>query len=226
MFFACCANETQEEPVIEVSATDEKPAETTKEAEPVKEEAPPAKVEEPAVSSRFTITVEKTKELASLGMSLDFADPTLLQVTKLGDGVVPAYNKTAEAGKKLEAGMYIISVNGTSGDASKMLQVFKAEQKFELQVAPKVEFEVTIDKTGKPWGMATSYTKDGEFICIKDVIDGAVADYNSAATDDTKKVKPMDKIVQINGAKGSSLAMMDKLKADTKIALVLVRPAA
>lgn len=88
------------------------------------------------------------------------------------------------------------------------------------------EFEVQIDRApGSSLGLNLD-ALDGQSLIISAVKAGPIRAYNEAQEDEDLMLQHGDSIVEVNGARGSSQALLERLKADTVLVLYIKRPVA
>jgi len=62
---------------------------------------------------------------------------------------------------------------------------------------------------------------DGDHLLVDKVNDGLVMEWNKANPD--KEVKPMDKVMEVNGIKGDATAMTETCKNQDELELLILR---
>lgn len=82
----------------------------------------------------FTVEVQKTATLKKVGLEADHSDSQTLKITLVKDGLIKAYNDSAEESKQIKAGDSIIEVNGVTGDCKKMLETIGREKSLRFVV--------------------------------------------------------------------------------------------
>lgn len=84
----------------------------------------------------------------------------------------------------------------------------------------KKEFTITVKKTSTEsrLGVDVDLT-DGIALQIDKVNDGLVADWNKEHPD--RQVKPNDRVISVNGARGNALTMTDVCKHDDVLEMVI-----
>merc|ERR1712113_913815 len=97
-------------------------------------------------------------------------------VTKIVDGVVNTYNKTASADVKVLVGDVIMQVNKATGDTKTMGQQAMQATSLDLVIKRPVEFIVKIDKSEAPGvlGIDFEYLAVGRSLLIKSVKSGLI----------------------------------------------------
>mmetsp|Transcript_111247 Transcript_111247/g.192868 ORF Transcript_111247/g.192868 Transcript_111247/m.192868 type:complete len:131 (+) Transcript_111247:74-466(+) len=87
----------------------------------------------PQVSREFIVVLQKTPEIARLGMEVDYTSETFLVVDKIQGGLAELWNNTNPA-KQIAAKDKIISVNGVSGNSVEMTEVCKNSDRLTLVI--------------------------------------------------------------------------------------------
>mmetsp|Transcript_74146 Transcript_74146/g.162295 ORF Transcript_74146/g.162295 Transcript_74146/m.162295 type:complete len:206 (-) Transcript_74146:24-641(-) len=166
----------------------------------------------------FTILLKRHRRGQPLGWHLDCVDPTSLyvyEVSSASNTPVGAYNLTAVPTQQLKVGCFIKSVNGlTSTD--KMTEAVDKDDVLELVVQNPYMFELEVEKRGKSLGMELKFWESGCALMIGEIVDGAVK--SSGA-----RVKPKDRIVQVNGISGGNDTLLRQLKGNDRVKLTISR---
>jgi len=85
------------------------------------------------------------------------------------------------------------------------------------------EFTVTIERAaGRSLGLNLD-ALDGTYLVISSVKAGPVRVYNESAQED-EQIQPGDSIVEVNGVRDSSQALLDRMKLDTVLQLSIKHP--
>jgi len=194
-----------------------------------------AKVEEEALEAKaaanvpghFTVVLERTPELSRIGVALDLTDLTHLQVVDVFEGgLIATHNKTAPCEQVISVGMYILSVNGTVVDGQKMEKRLLADQRVELSVASNIEFKVAITReAGQSWALDVFSMQTSRCLLVKSIGAGPVKAHNDRETDEAKMLKPQDRIVKVNGVTGCAAQLLEAMKTETDVWMVIARPA-
>merc|ERR1719464_1753443 len=83
-------------------------------------------------------------------------------------------------------------------------------------------FSVTLQKTdGSPLGLAVDFVSTREVLPVREVTGALAAEWNRDHPD--LQVRPGDRIVEVNGARGIADQMMKALKESEVVRLTLVR---
>lgn len=240
MFF-CCSGDSGRAETVEVDLghteivegkllKDDQEVRATTEHERVNEsiqvKAAPVEVK---TSTHFTVTLEKSEKHKSVGLSIDRLDTRLLQVVNVpSDGLISAYNATASADRRILPGFFILSVNSTGGDVQSMITELRFSPRLTLEIAPKLEFDVTLKKGGTPLLVDLSYQPDSACLLVKKVGDGLLKAYNEAMADRSKRVRQGDRIMEVNGLRAEgdlgASKLVEMLKASDEVTLKVTRP--
>lgn len=87
----------------------------------------------------FEVVIEKKPpEKVTLGVDLDFRDRVTLEIEKINVGLIAEWN-AAKPDKEVKLGDKVISVNGISGDAVKMIQACKENDVVKMSIRRPVK---------------------------------------------------------------------------------------
>lgn len=189
------------------------------------DEEPAPKKDVPVSAQIFKVVIQKPALDTPLGLHLDLSDPALIHVSGVRAGSTPvsAYNAAAPEGLKMQAGDYIMSVNGVSGDAAKMTEAIQASVSLELELRRPFVFQCVINKDGKPLGLELNYATSGQSLVI-DVIDqGAAMDWGAA--NPALALRKGDRILAINGKRGVAVELLKLMVGSNPVTFELSRPA-
>lgn len=115
----------------------------------------------------------------------------------------------------------IIEVNGVRGDAADLLKVIKSSRKVELRVQRPTVFHLSVAKrTSIETIGAAVDSRDGKTLLILSVRQsGLLADWNKANWQ--KPVRKNDRILEVNGIRGDAPRMLDLIKAEDHLDLLI-----
>lgn len=176
-----------------------------------------------ATPLQFQVSLKKGTKTTPVGLELDTAGGTCAMVTKIVDGVVQTYNKTATEEKKICIGDVIMQVNQAVGDTKTMGQQAMQATNLDLTIKRPVEFHIQIDKTEAPGvlGIDFEYLAVGRSLLIKSVKAGLVKKWNAAFPN--LEVRRFDRITGVNGFVGESEKMLEMMKEADKLDLTIAR---
>jgi len=115
-----------------------------------------------------------------------------------------------------------VQLEGAGKDIRAFLKIQICPTGKVLPPGPPSEFEVKIDKKGATKLGLTIDTQDGKLLYVTGIEAGPFIDYNRTASP-AHQVMPTDFIVSANGTTGSASALLEKLKQDNVLNLVLSR---
>lgn len=139
-----------------------------------------------------------------------------------GDASVVAYHSSASKESRLEPGLLILAVNGVSDKASDMLAAWKDTLEVHCVVCRPMEFTVDVLKIDGGLGIDATHSTKGTSLLIEGIQAGPVQKWNRSNPD--RKVKVGDRIVAVNGTRGSPTELKGALKiASGKVSLVIAR---
>lgn len=179
----------------------------------------------------YLVTLQRTpqddsKVVDSLfGITLFYSDATtcleIIDVDETHESV-KAYNAAAEAGRKLVPGHLILAVNGASDSVAVMLASWKESTEVNCVVCRPVEFTINVIKVEGGMGIDVTHSTKGTSLLVEGIQAGPVLKWNKSNPE--KKVQVADRIVAINGVRGSPTELKGALKgASGKIELVIAR---
>lgn len=177
----------------------------------------------------FTVELTRPSRDIPFGVTFDRVDKKVLEIVAIDsanpNSVAAAYNKSVDPGRQLLPGRFVMAINGHAGDAKKLEQVWNGQLKVRCEVCQPKEFVIQLDKSaaGAKLGVDIDRSEKGISITVRDISQGLVQGWNDAHPE--LAVERLDRIVAVNGRRGSSNDMVDALKAaNTKLELVIARP--
>lgn len=169
--------------------------------------------------------VDICKNSDGLGLEIESINGMLL-VAKLKQGPMTAWNATNVGDPDLvvRAGDRIISVNGTRGDSTVLIDELKRDSRLRLLMRHAREFRVDIDKAGRDLGICViSGNVKLDMLKISGLRSGVVEDWGLA--NPGSEVLVGDRIIEVNGISNDPPNMLEELRANSKLAMVVIRPA-
>jgi outer membrane biosynthesis protein TonB len=125
-------------PKVEQEPVKEEPAPAPAPTPAPTTEEPPAKEPEPTASKEYTASIDRSTG-GALGVHVDWKkngsdeDAVTLNVVGIQEkGLVPAWNKTAAEGQRIEKGTRILRVNDVSGTPADMIAEIRKQQAMNL----------------------------------------------------------------------------------------------
>jgi len=238
MFWCCCSGSDKDAQVKTINNTDEyEPATGGAHEESVNlrggDEAVPIPGDPAALKlgqagkpgESFAVTLQRAAVADSdFGVSLFYSEAVdYLEIIDVDTSVqcVAEHNKLAANGKHVQAGQLIVGVNGAS-DTAGMLKEWNGSTEVNLVVCWPVEFTVFIDKVDTGMGIDVTHSQKGTSLLVEGVHTGCVQRWNDDNPD--KQVKVADRIVSVNGVRGTPSDLKGALKvASGRIELVIAR---
>jgi len=172
----------------------------------------------------FTLTVDKIPG-KPVGVDIDIQDVRSAYVVCVKEGPFQTYNKSTTMMRQLKVGDFIVKVNGVQGKGSKLMEQMKQDDSLELVVRRPMELTVAVcrtdtsqrvcEATNHPIGKALLITKINGGSCL--------AAWNLA--NPAKEVKAGDRIVAVDGRKGSATDLKKMIEASIVYQITVVRPA-
>jgi len=159
------------------------------------------------------------------GVMLFYSDATtsleIIDVDRENSSVM-AYNKSAQKGRELLPGMLILAVNGVAESVTEMLTAWKETTEVNCVVCIPVEFPIQVIRVEGGMGIDVTHSSKGTGLLIEGIQAGPVQKWNRAEPD--KQVQVGDRIVSVDGVRGSPVELKGALKNATgKIKLVMAR---
>jgi len=160
-----------------------------------------------------------------LGLEVDIGDDVTASVTKvLEEGAVPAWNKRNAKELIVRAGDHIVEVNGARGSAKELVAGIKGGAQLSVVIQRPMEFLAAIrkEKVTDTVGLDIGYTHTGSTLLVCQVVAaGFVVKWNESHPD--AAVRRNDRIIEVNGARGTCKELMAKLTAkDTDLLRLVV----
>mmetsp|Transcript_77112 Transcript_77112/g.218214 ORF Transcript_77112/g.218214 Transcript_77112/m.218214 type:complete len:341 (-) Transcript_77112:149-1171(-) len=171
----------------------------------------------------FSAVVEKERK-NKLGAEFDTQDGVMAQLIELKEGPLLAYNDNVKPSHQLRPGDFIMEVNGTCGQAVKIVQRMKKEARLEMTVKRPQNFGIVLDKkgTGNPLGI--DFLKPtGRALLINGIAQGPLERWNASNGSEAARVG--DRIVAVNGQGGTAAELLSAIKAGNRFQLTIERPA-
>mmetsp|Transcript_97871 Transcript_97871/g.282382 ORF Transcript_97871/g.282382 Transcript_97871/m.282382 type:complete len:237 (-) Transcript_97871:229-939(-) len=180
-------------------------AESFEPADPEKQEdEQPTKQEGTGI---MAVKIVRAQDM-NIGLNLDGLDGETAFVDNIIPGSVEDWNNSHDAKERLRIHDRIVAVNGISGDTDKILAELKSSHAWTLVILRSVEVTVPIDCERFPsLGVDLKYSPNGNTLLIASLGDGPIGEYNSHAPE-AMKIKTHDRIVAINGTRGSAKELL------------------
>lgn len=227
MFWGCCASDTTLEDagmvasvqVLQQGLDSEHGADGQQEDEENDEIAGPME---------YKLYITKPDEETGLGMVFDWADGVTLNVCALqeGDTVVAATNAEQPEDCQLRIHDFVVEVNGIKDHAGKMAEEVTTAKELALVVRRPVEWQVRIVKDGSSVGLDLHYAKEGQSLVVAGLKSpGRVEEWNADPANAGKEVRQSDRIIEVNGFRGKSLELFEKIARAEELDLVMLAAA-
>lgn len=135
---------------------------------------------------------------------------------------VAAHCRSAPKGRQLEVGELILAVNGVSDSVALMLAAWKDTTEVNCVVCKPAEFTIEVIKIDGGMGIDVTHSTKGCSLLIEGIQAGPVRTWNRSNPEKATQVG--DRIVAINGIRGSPTELKEALRAAAgKISLVIAR---
>jgi len=170
---------------------------------------------EDLTTAETTVIVDNPKKTKNLGIDVDITEESSCYVYNVkAKGLVDKHNKSqAEESSKLQAGAFIVAYNGVAGDPKSIEAAMKkAAPTAEFTIRPTETFRIALDKSsGDVLGVDVPRKSVGNSVLIAFVKEsGFVAKWNEEHPE--QEVKKGDRIVEVNGKKGTGKELVDMIK--------------
>lgn len=176
--------------------------------------------EEVPPGSTFQVTIERSPADV-IGINLDVTDGVALQIVDILPGAVQAWNESRSGQTRLQVHDRIIEANGANGDSDVILAALKQSLSWHLIVQRPVEIRATVDRDGtSSLGMDLRYAPNGSSLMILKVEAGPIQDWNSRPQ--AYKISKFDRIVEVNGRRGTSKDLLDAGKELDQLKMVVL----
>lgn len=176
---------------------------------------------EGVVRNEFLVSLEKD-DGEVLGVDLDTMDSYSARVTEVfNDGVVATWNTWSSRAKQIRAGDHIVEVNGSGAGsgAGALLQQLKKSDKLEITMWRPLEFSIQVSRDGG-LGIDHYQAANARSLMVRNIIgDGAIAKWNKEHPG--RAVWIYDRIVQVNGQRGTWETLQDRASQATDLRLVV-----
>jgi len=133
------------------------------------------------------------------------------------EGAVADYN-ASNNGKAVKVGDFVTSVNGVTGCAPLMLEEATKQDELQLTLARSRAFRATFKKSGS---LGVTFGVFPKTLVVKEISSGPLEKWNS--TNKHYVIQPGDLFIEVNGVKDNGAEMLDALKADGDLR-VMIRP--
>lgn len=214
--FICCAAPDSPVHAELVSKEPEPQTEAASPTEAASLPEPPEEEEEPEDVTSVSCSFE-----GRLAVTLD-CWPNCVQVASIkavGDGG-EALDPNL---RKIQALDFVTEVDGVK-DPREMLRVLRDNRAPQLLTVNPKRLTVELDKGGQSLGMNLLFQElSSTSILIKGIDAGAVQRYNADSIEEETKVCVNDFIESVNGVSGSAERLLEQLKQNDTIEMVLMR---
>jgi len=173
-------------------------------------------------ATQFDVTVVTRDSGTEKVFEVETTDPSVLFIAKIPQtGPVAEHNATADVYSQLKVGQYIAAVNGVSTNAKDMEKQLAGIEKVELTVRRPIQFTVSVEG-GK---MGLDLTIDKTSLLVKKVLVGWKGGKAEAWNKQypNKQIETFDRIVAVNGKKGTGDELFQHLRKDKKLNLAMSR---
>mmetsp|Transcript_22365 Transcript_22365/g.63452 ORF Transcript_22365/g.63452 Transcript_22365/m.63452 type:complete len:294 (-) Transcript_22365:213-1094(-) len=139
-----------------------------------------------------------------LGIDFEILDDCLL-VGCIDEGyALWEHNQRMEGNqeKQVRINDQVVQVDGVSGDPELLAYLLRRPRRKNIMFRHPQELAVNIKKGGKMLGMGVAWSIPNGVLTVFDVQDGAVNEYNSAASSHYERLQKNDRIIEVNGVSG------------------------
>eukprot|EP00429_Kryptoperidinium_foliaceum_P005168 CAMPEP_0176023800 /NCGR_PEP_ID=MMETSP0120_2-20121206/11617_1 /TAXON_ID=160619 /ORGANISM="Kryptoperidinium foliaceum, Strain CCMP 1326" /LENGTH=206 /DNA_ID=CAMNT_0017356967 /DNA_START=92 /DNA_END=712 /DNA_ORIENTATION=- len=172
------------------------------------------------VGKTLVVPLEYGWQDQDIGMALEAFEPSgcvfVSGVSSNAATAIGSYNEHVEPSERVRQGDYVVSIDGHT-DLHSMRRCLRSNATMDLTIQRPFLFEVRVQKSGRPLGLAVKYDASGASLMVRRVEEnGAVA----AANGD---LVCGDRIVGVNCASYCARAMLEELRNSDCIELTISR---
>lgn len=188
---------------------DKEPPEVEK-SEPAAEAKAAQQQQQPALvleGDEFRVHVERSLE-ANIGLNLDALDEESAFVDGILPGAIQAWNDEHPDEPQLRRYDRILGVNVFRGHTDCLLREMRQSASWDLAVQRPAEVRISVDCARNPkLGLDLKYSPNGGSLLISNIGEGAIEDWNAAS--DSYQIGRHDRIVEVNGVRGTARQLLD-----------------
>mmetsp|Transcript_37612 Transcript_37612/g.70154 ORF Transcript_37612/g.70154 Transcript_37612/m.70154 type:complete len:225 (-) Transcript_37612:97-771(-) len=175
---------------------------------------------EALIPDALVIRFSRRRSSVSLGLDFDKIDPENLMVVKiLQPGLIFDYNQRGDT-HKVCPGDRVRTINGKQAPANELLVMLQEELELVIELQHCKEMEHFFEKKNKSLGLELAVLEKATCLTVQRIDpNGLVASWNETA--EGKKIKVHDKIVSVDGVRGSAPEMMKKIKDNDSFILTV-----
>lgn len=157
------------------------------------------------------------------GVSLFFSDVVdhleIVDVDETNESV-KAYNAGVEPHCRAKPGQLILAVNGETDDVACMLAAWRASEQVICVTCWPMEFTIQLEKGLDGFGVDVTHSKKGVTLLIESITPGSIQRWNRMNPD--RAVKVADRIVAVNGTRGSPEELKSALRLGSGMLHVVI----
>lgn len=157
-----------------------------------------------------------------LGFDLDFTDGFSARLTKVETkGAVVEWNKRCPQSLRVLQGDHIVAVNGKRGNARAIMQRLQSDEALDIEVHRPAQITIRVNTARGGLGIDTNQAKNAKSLMITNVVSGGAIYAWNAANED-RVVEKYDRVVAVNGFRGSWKELSAKVRESQEQELVLL----
>jgi len=165
----------------------------------------------PGPPCEFQASIDRGSTEQPWGLDVNYQDTKALYVLDVLPGTFQDYNKVSPTEKQVQPSDFIVSVNGITGDSSKLRSEITKVTKLDVVVHRPQERILVVEKGAQTkHGMEFAKPRLTSGLVVLQISDGFIQDYNKAAHE-SMQMKVGDRIVSAEYAQGTPDDLIKKL---------------
>lgn len=154
-----------------------------------------------------------------VGLDLDLLDDTGIMINNVLGGAAESWNGKADPDHQMCYGDRIMEVNGTRGNSQDHLALIRDEGSLQMWLKRPVVVRISGNATLDSLGLVVTYAPDGRTLLIQEIKSGMVKNWN--LDNPNLAVREHDRIAEVNGVTGFASELMDLLRVEVNLELVI-----
>lgn len=155
-----------------------------------------------------------------LGLDVDYGDKFTLKILRVKEGIVQKFNEESPS-FYMQPRDLILSVNGVSGCTDKIVAAIEVGTVLDIKLQRPREWTITLEKESKDASLGIDV--DLLNVTVLRVNAGCILNYNNSLEADQEnfKIKPGDKIVEVNGMR-TPTEILDQIKCSQTLKICVL----
>jgi len=157
------------------------------------------------------VTVERCGDFEPIGLDMETFG-SVAMITRISDGPIRRYNDMVTIDQEVAPWDFVVDISGIDED-----------NKLTVTLRRPIGFMVSVDKSAfGSLGLDLDFHDNGASLVIMEVEPGPIEEWNKKNPD--REVKVDDRIIAINGARGTAEELLEICKQNSKLDMVIIRP--